>query len=104
LSSARKQLENASNTVTGWRRSVEEPMSDGGRIASLIAQLIFAIFLLFCGIHWWIKDYAQKDEPFADYENLEDCVMRNQNKRDPEQYCRKIRSKVQRARRRKRGR
>jgi hypothetical protein len=76
-------------------------MSNGGRIAILIGQLIFAIFLISCGIRWWIIDYGKRDEPFADYENLADCIAQNWNKRDPEQYCRKIRSKVETARRRK---
>jgi len=79
-------------------------MSDNGRIVSLIAQLLLAIFLICQGIQLWIEDYRLKDEPFADYENLADCIMKNLNKRDPEQYCRKIRDKVRTARRRKCGR
>ena len=79
-------------------------MSNDGRIVILIGQLIVAILLICYGIKWWIEDYRLKDKPFGDYENLEDCIMKNWNKRDPEQYCRKVRSKVETARRRRDGR
>jgi len=46
----------------------------------------------------------EEEKPFAGYKNLEDCITQNLDKRDPEQYCRKIKSKVERARRRKYGR
>ena len=78
-------------------------MSAMSKIASLIAQLILAIFLILYGIHLWIIDYGLKDVPFAEYENLTDCINKNLDKRNPEQYCRKIREKVERARRRKYG-
>jgi len=79
-------------------------MADSWRIAVLIVQAIGAIFLICLGVHWWRIDYGRKDEPFADFENLEDCIMQNWNKRDPRQYCLKIRRKIEAARRRKRGR
>ena len=44
---------------------------------------------------------TEEDEPFGKYQNLADCIEQNWNKRDPEQYCRKIRDKVEAARRRK---
>ena len=78
-------------------------MVDSMRIAFVIVQTIGAIFFIYLGVHWWMIDYRRKDEPFADYENLADCIIHNQNKRDPEQYCRKIRSKVETARRNKRN-
>jgi hypothetical protein len=79
-------------------------MADSMRIAFVIVQTIGAIFLIYLGVHWWMIDYRRKDEPFADYENLADCIMQNWNKRDPRQYCLKIRRKIEAARRRKRRR
>jgi hypothetical protein len=79
-------------------------MSDVGKVASLFLQAIFAIFLICIGIRWWIEDFARNEEPFAGFENLEDCIMQNWNKRDPRQYCLKIRRKIEAARRRKRRR
>ena len=78
-------------------------MADSMRLAILIVQAIGSVTLICLGVHWWMIDYRRKDEPFADYENLADCIMQNWNKRNPEQYCRKIRSKVETARRNKRN-
>lgn len=75
-------------------------MSHVGRIASSILRLILAILLILYGIVGMLE---RSDEPFGEYQNLADCIAKNLNKRDPEQYCRAIRSKVARARRRKYG-
>ena len=71
-----------------------------GRIASLIAQLILAVFLILYGIAGML---VKKDESFGEYKNLEDCINKNWNKRDPEQYCLAIKRRVERARRQKYG-
>jgi len=78
-------------------------MSDGGRIASLILQLFFAVLLIFYGINQMVEDWRTRDEPFAEYESLDDCIAKNWNKRDPKQYCLAIKRKVERVRRRKYG-
>ena len=77
-------------------------MSD--RIASSILQLLLAIFLILYGIAKMLEQHGKKDEPFGEYQNLADCIRKNWNKRDPEQYCLKIKRKVETARRRKYGR
>jgi len=71
-----------------------------GKIVSIIAQLIVAIFLIFYGMAEMLR---QKDEPFAGYQNLADCISKNWNKRDPRQYCLAIKRKVEHARRRRYG-
>ena len=77
------------------------------RIVGAILQLALAIFLILYGIatgQHGVEEMSA-DEPFGEYQNLQDCIAKNYGKRrDPEQYCRAILRKVQRARRRKYGR
>lgn len=96
MSSARRRSENASDTHTSWRDS----RMTASRIVGAILRLALAIFLLLYGIVTW--QHGARDEPFSDYLNLQDCIAKNLGKRrDPEQYCKAIRRKVRRARRRK---
>ena len=76
-------------------------MSDGLWLASIVMQLALAVFLIFLGVVNWLHQWRIKDMPFGEYCDLQDCINKNWNKRDPKQYCMKIREKVETARERR---
>ena len=67
-------------------------------------MLLFSIVLIVKGVYSMHKSFGEAfGEAFGEYRNLADCIQKNLDKRDPEQYCRKIREKVETARRQKYG-
>ena len=73
------------------------------RLGAAVIELIVAVFLILYSVAGILGRKTEEDVPFGEYQNLADCIQKNWNKRDPEQYCMKIRSKVEEARRRKYG-